>query len=166
MDEQKRQQWLNDFQQVQIYLTTKDPTNNCTKYTHIINKTLIALARDMGHLPPQFFQHTGFEKSAFFNGNAPVFSKIIDQNMAGASAVIMEYLQTPSNEVAKPNVVAAANWLYSAFGPALDILFHPKSKYLIGFHIQPTSIPGYTIFAAEREQLLPLLAQLVEDLQQ
>jgi hypothetical protein len=145
-----------DFTEIQTYLTYKDPSTNQTKYAYIITKILTALSKSTGHLPPEFFAHTGFNKSRFFMGNNLNFTKDVDETLANAAEVVMHYLQT-QNDLDKLNAQRAMDWLISAFGPALEPLFNPKSKFLPGFHIHPQTIPSFTIFAAEREQLLPIL---------
>jgi hypothetical protein len=153
-----RAQVLQQFQPVYAYLTTKDPSVGCTKYSYTLNKIMIALSKEAGHLPNEFFQYTGFEKSIFFGGNQPVFLPKVDSALHYSAQVIYDYLAGDDSK--HEQAIQAMLWLLSAFGSAIELLFNPSSKYLLGYHIKPQTIPGYTIFSAEREQLVPLLYEI------
>jgi hypothetical protein len=146
---------FTQFEPIYLYLTTKDPSVGCSKYSYTLNKIMIALSKEAGHLPPQFFEYTGFDRSIFFGGNQPVFLPRVDATLALCAQYIYDYLAGDDSK--KDQAKQSILWLLAAFGSAIDLLFNPSSKYLLGYHIKPQTIPGYTIFASEREQLLPLL---------
>jgi hypothetical protein len=154
-----RQEILEDFEPIYTYLTWQDEQTHMTKYAYALNKILIALAKSSGHLPPQFFLYTGFDKAKFFNGNQPIFSAVVNSTLTHHANNIKSYL-VGNTFASKEQALSSLTYLQSAFGQALDIIFSPKIKYLEQYHIHPQGVPGFTIFSAERDQLLPLLKEL------